>query len=193
MKVAGSGFRRFCITRVMTMAPAVSARLASSSSDSSLSVEISMTFSLCSTMPPLAMASLTRSSACSISFIQFIWGMRLAFTGPLSTMEKLSYSISPKNAALTPVHAPSRTPTAHMESKRISRSACRSTLDSSAFPPGWVWMQRKPLRRSRLRRRCSSGSAIEPMEPMAISSTLPSRPRYTSISRLISSVKRTST
>ena len=175
--MAESGRWRFCITRVITIAPAVSASEASSSSDSSLSVEISITFSAVSTMPPFSMAFWTRSSASSISFIHSCWGMRPGFTGPFSTMDRLSYSTSPRNAALMPVQRPSPTPTAHMLSKRSSRSACRSTSDSRASPPGWVWMQRKPDSRSRLRRRCSSGSAMEPMFPMAISSTVPSLPR----------------
>ena len=74
-------------------------------------------------MPPCSMAFWTRSSEISISFNHSVCGMRPGFTGPFWTMEKLSYSISPRNAALMPVHSPSSTPTAHMASNRRSRRA----------------------------------------------------------------------
>ena len=87
-----------------------------------------------------------------------------------------------------PVAMPSDTPMAHIASKRSSLSACSSTSDRRASPPGWVWMQRMPLRRSTLRRRLRSGSATLWAEPMDISRTLPSRLMYTISSRLSMSV-----
>ena len=103
---------------------------------------MSIAFSAASTMPPRSIALRTRSSAISISCIHSCCGTRPGLTGPCTAMAKLSYSNSPKNAALMPVQRPLRTPTAHIESKRSSRSACRSTSDSRASPPGCVWMQR---------------------------------------------------
>ena len=88
------------------------------------------------------MARWTRSSAASISRIHKLCGMRPGLTGPKVTMERRSYSASPRNAAMMPVARSSATPTEHMESKRSSRSACTSTSESRASPPGWVWMQR---------------------------------------------------
>ena len=91
-----------------------------------------------------------------------------------------------------PVAIPFETPTTHMESNRKRRSACKSTSDSLASPPGCVWIQRYPVSRSKLRRKCSSGSDTLKMDPTAISNTCPVRSKYTSNSRLICSVKRTS-
>jgi len=177
MNVAGSGRWRFCICRETTSAPAVSARLASSSSDSSLSVEISIARSADSVSPPFKIACRTRSSASSISCIHSACGMRPGLTGPKVAIENLSYSISPRNDAMMPVARLSATPTEHIESNRSSRSACVSTSDSRASPPGCVCMQRKPASRSRLRRRCSSGSDMLEIDPIAISSTAPLRSR----------------
>jgi len=92
-------------------------------------------------------------------------------------MESRPYSTSPKKAAVMPVQYCSPTPMAHIASNRNSRSACSSTMERRASPPGCVWMQRKPASRSVLRRRCNSGKPTFEAEPTAISSTLPSRPR----------------
>ena len=100
--------------------------------------------------------------------------------------------MSPRNAAVMPVAAPSFTPMAHIASKRISRSACSSTSDSRASPPGCVWIQRIPDRRSTFLRSVRSGSDTLFAEPTEISSTSPSRLRYTISSRFSWSVKRTS-
>ena len=127
IKVAWSGWFSFCSTRLTITAPAVSASALNSSRLSCESMEISITFSASSTMPPAAMACATSASLSSISLSQLAWGRRPGFKGPKMFTESFSYSSCPKNAAVRPVQMPSDTPMAHMESKRNSRSASMST------------------------------------------------------------------
>ena len=192
INVAVSGCDSFWVSRETITAPAVSASAANSFRLSSPSMDISMTRSASWVMPPSSMAFWTRSSLSSISLSHALWSSRPGFTGPSTFTESWPYSLSPRNAAVMPVHTPFSTPTAHMASKRSSLSACMSTADRRALPPGWVWMHLKPVRRSKLRRKCIWVSPTWEMEPTATSSTSPLRSRYTIISRFSWVVKLTS-
>ena len=59
----------------------------------------------------------------------------------------------------------------------VTAFAQANLYESAAFPPGCVWMQRKPVSRSKLRRRCISVRPMEEMEPTATSRISPLRSR----------------
>ena len=76
-----------------------------------------------------------------------------------------------------------------MASSRMERRVPASTLDNRPSPLGWVWIHRTPHSRSSLRTSRTLGMDTLPLSPMEISTTRPSRDRYTEISRPICPVK----
>ena len=178
----GSGFGRFCKTRSTVSAPAVLASSSSSSSDSSLSMPTSTARSR-----PVRVAGLAAryaASVRSISASHSSCGRRRAL---MSSVRRTCPSLSAsRKAHCTLVGLPSSlTPTAHMASKRMLKSALTSTSLNSPVARGCVCTQRTMLSRRSPRRRRKSGRSMLSARPMSTSATSPKRVIYTAISRFM--------
>ena len=184
-KKAASGFSRRWMKVPTMVAPAVSARRASSAIDSSTGQSV---------LPQSSPASRARSSSSSVDFvlralnfllIVVMRYVRLIVCSARSSSGPTLLSCSVPSSVQSPVKKPSeptispalsaRKPMAAMQSKRRRRSDEKSGSLRRVSPLGCVWIQRMPVSLPSARRDLNSGKSTVSVSPTDTCRTLPRR------------------